>query len=138
MRLALAAECEAARNSGPHAHNVLEAFDREFVDSNQGEAIAGRGFLELVGGNFTLLEEPQDLLGCFLDFGFEGFHPVLDGGGSPSFGGVILEGGVGWLEYILKCWWLVWWGCGITFGWGAGAACILLGGGPGRDHPKWP
>ena len=71
MRLALAAECEAARNSGPHAHNVLEAFDREFVDSNQGEAIAGRGFLELVGGDFALLEEPQDLLGCFLDFGFK-------------------------------------------------------------------
>ena len=86
----------------------------------------------------SLLTRIKDLLGCFLDFGFEGFHPVLDGGGSPSFGGVILEGGVGWLEYILKCWWLVWWGCGITFGWGAGAACILLGGGPGRDHPKWP
>ena len=59
---------------------MLEALDRELAYPSQGEAITGRGFLELVGGDFASLEETHDFLGCVLDLGLKRPHPVLNGG----------------------------------------------------------
>ena len=86
---------------------MLEALDRELVHANEGEAVAGRGLLKLVGGNLASLEQAQDFLGSLLYFRLKGPHPLLDGGCAPCFWGVVLEGGVGRLEHVGERWWLV-------------------------------
>ena len=107
---------------------MLEALDRELAHPSQGEAITGRGLLELVGGDFASLEETHDFLGCVLDLGLKRPHPVLNGGRGPCFGGVVLESGIGRLKHVWERWWLVRWGRGCGFGGSAGTARVFLGG----------
>ena len=100
---------------------MLEALDRELVHPDQWEAVPGRGLLKLVSGNLASLKQTQDFLGCLLDFGLKGPHPLLDGGCGPCFWGVVLEGGVGRLKQVWERWWLVRCGRGS-----AGAASVFL------------
>ena len=73
--------------AAPTLYNVLEALDRELVHPDQWEAVPGRGLLKLVSGNLASLKQTQDFLGCLLDFGLKGPHPLLDGGCGPCFWG---------------------------------------------------
>ena len=81
---------ESAADGCPHTHKLLQAPDRQTIDPVERQAVTCGCVLELLGSDFTRLQQAHNLIGGFLDGGVEGGDPVLDLGGSR--GGSNLRG----------------------------------------------
>ena len=123
--LLLAENSESAANGRPHADQMLQTANREAVDAAEREAVACSGFLQLLGGNFTCLQQTEDFVGGLLNGGVKSGDPVLNVGVGPAIGGVILQRWVWRFQDIGQNWWLV---CGWSWwvGWFA-RACGVAG-----------
>ena len=100
---------ESAADGCPHTHKLLQAPDWQTIDPVERQAVPCGCVLELLGSDFTRLQQAHDLIGGFLDGGVEGGDPVLDLRVIPTFGDIILQCWVWGLQDIGKGWRFWWW-----------------------------